>query len=449
MRANPSIKLRDIAVSVCAASQQGIGNTVRLAVVASSCTDLLSKLESVSSALSSGSSVAKNTAGVYFSPQSSTTGKLACLFSGQGSQYPGMLKDVSLHFPEVRVSVEAAHRTLSNWFPRALSTYIYPHSAFTTAESDAQMQALTDTSVAQPALGAVEAGLFHLLSRLGVKPDMAAGHSYGEYVALWAAGVWSDELLFEISAARGRFIKDSIGDTPGNMAAVSATREQVAEALAGTKNVWMANFNAPRQTIIAGAIDDLTDAMESLSKKGLGNRRIPVACAFHTPLMEKARERFGSFLAQKPFAAPRFPVYSNSTAAPYPQEPGAIAGLLREHLIRPVEFVREVEAMYDAGARVFLEIGPNRVLAGLARNILKGKDAVVIALDGADEHGITQLQNALAQMLTLGISVNVMELFRGRGAEVLPLSRLAEQPRREAQWLLNGGGVRMRGQAPR
>ena len=128
-------------------------------------------------------------------------------------------------------------------------------------------------------------------------------------------------------------------------------------------------------------------AIEKLEAAGLAARPIPVACAFHSPLMEPARERFAEVLARQIFAKPTAAVFSNTLGAQYPEDPQEIAALLASHLVRPVKFVDEIRAMYEQGARVFVEVGPKGVLTGLARQILDGKDARFIQID-SDRHAL-------------------------------------------------------------
>src|SRR5205085_3465205 len=115
--------------------------------------------------------------------------------------------------------------------------------------------------------------------------------------------------------------------------------------------------------------------------EGLTARLIPVACAFHSPLMEPARNRFAEVLSRQKFATPATTVFSNTLGDRYPEDPKEIAALLESHLIRPVRFVDEIHAMYDQGARVFVEVGPKGVLTGLARQILEGKEARCVQVD--------------------------------------------------------------------
>jgi acyl transferase domain-containing protein len=150
---------------------------------------------------------------------------------------------------------------------------------------------------------------------------MTAGHSYGEYVALAAAGVISDSALFELSESRGRAIKDTTHDEAGTMAAVAADADAIAKALDGMEGITLANHNSPRQTVISGANAAVHAAIRKLEAAGLAARLIPVACAFHSPLMEPARERFAEVLARQTFAKPHAAVFSNTLGGQYPEDP--------------------------------------------------------------------------------------------------------------------------------
>ena len=366
----------------------------------------------------------------------------AFLFPGQGSQRPHMLRELAVEFPDVREGVEQADRALTDKLPRQLSSYIYPPTAFRDEDRAEQQRALTDTHIAQPALGAVEAGVCRLLGRLGVTPDMTAGHSYGEYVALWAAGALGDDALFEISEIRGRAIKESLGADAGTMLAVHGDAEVVASTVAGESRVWIANFNAPSQTVVAGDDDAIEAVARRLNAVGLKTQSIPVACAFHSPLMEASRKRLGTALAKLRWRRPRVPVFSNSLGAAYPGDPAEMAAVLSEHLVRPVRFVDEIRAMYDAGSRLFVEVGPGSTLSGLTRRILDGQDAVAMSVDGGGRTALPQLLRALGQLAVCGVAVCLEPLFRGRVDALLDPARLADEPgtrRRSATWLVNGG----------
>ncbi len=423
---------------------EGIIPTLQLAIVASSVADLRQKLASAVDALSQpGEARINDPRGIYFSDTPlAAEGKLAFLFPGQGSQYPRMLQDVLLHFPELRQIAETADRVVEGKLDRPLTSYLFPPPSFGKEEERNYAKALTQTNVAQPALGVADLAMFRLLTELGLQPDMAAGHSYGEYVALAAAGALEPADLIAVSEARGRFIVESAGADPGTMAAVDAEASVVLEVLAGYEGVCIANANAPRQTVISGPTPAVEAVVEYFNSQGRTARLIPVACAFHSPLVAGAQPKLAEFLADAPIRETRFTVFSNTTAAPYPTEPDEVRNRLVDHVARPVEFVREIEAMYESGARVFVEVGPRAVLTGLTDQILADRPRLVVACNQNGRSGLTQLLHALGQIAAHGQALQLDRLFRGRNARQLNLATLQQEfgkkPLPASTWFVNG-----------
>jgi len=420
------------------ASQQ----VLHLAIVASSLDDLRQKLvwaqQSVAQAKDGGVSDPR---GIYFSEQPlAPGGKVAFLFPGQGSQYPHMLQDLLLHFPEMQTVFEQASRTLRGVLKQPLSSYIFPPSSFDQDEQQARQKALMQTHVAQPALGAAGMAMFALLQELGLRPDMLAGHSYGEYVALAAAGVFDIDTLIAVSEARGRFIVSSAEGELGTMAAIEGDTALVGSVLKDVPGVSVANANSPRQTVISGTRASVELAVEKFTAQGTAARLIPVACAFHSPLVAPAQKPLAEFLATVKMGEPEIPVYSNTTTTPYPANASAVADQLVEHLVRPVEFAREVEAMYAAGARVFVEVGPQGVLTSLVDRTLQDRPKLAAASNQSGRPGLTQLLHLLGQLASQGVSLKLDRLFAGRAVQRLNLLALksGEKPVAPSAWLVNG-----------
>ena len=439
----PDLPLRVVAAAICRAAVASSANTTRLAIVSTSTADLRTKIAALCEAMQAGQARPAASSGVYLADGREPAGKVAFLFPGQGSQYPWMHRDVAVYFPEVRQSLELADRATCGQYGRRLSSYVYPPPAFSEEQRARQSRELTDTVVAQPTLGAVEHGLFELLRRLGVRPDMTAGHSYGEYVALSAAGAYPADVLFALSAARGRAIKEAAGDQPGTMAAVSAAPEVIARVLAATADVWIANVNSRAQTVLAGSAEGIDAAIAALSAAGLAVRRLPVACAFHSPLVRAAGRVMAELLDRTEIHELAIPVFSNTLAAPYPHNPADIRTLLAEHITAPVRFAEQVEAMYRAGARIFVEVGPRTVLSGLVRETLSAHEPLVLAVDAQERHGVTQLLHVIAQLAVAGVTIDFDELARGRGIESIQLSSLAPAPPIPPHaWMVSGGRAR-------
>ena len=218
------------------------------------------------------------------------------------------------------------------------------------------------------------------------KPDMVAGHSLGEFSALVAAGALSFEDGLKLVALRAQAMQKCCEKQPGAMAAVIALPDEVIEEVcAGIPGVVPANFNSPGQVVISGESDAVDQACAILKEKGAKRAlRLPVSGAFHSPLMEPAREELARAIEATPFKAPRCPVYQNVTAAPT-MDPAVIKDNCLRQLTSPVRWTQTILNMLADGATEFVELGPGTVLQGLVKRIA-GKDApiVIAGIDGTE-----------------------------------------------------------------
>jgi acyl transferase domain-containing protein/NAD(P)H-dependent flavin oxidoreductase YrpB (nitropropane dioxygenase family)/NAD(P)-dependent dehydrogenase (short-subunit alcohol dehydrogenase family) len=366
---------------------------------------------------------------------------VAFLFPGQGSQYIDMARETALYFKEMREVLEYADTHFRDFYPKRLSQYIYPHAAFSSTAEAAANEELTGTHMAQSAIGAVSLGFYHLLTRLGITPDMVAGHSYGEFSALHAAGVLSRPDFLTLSEIRGRLMRQG----EGTMAAVKGAREAIEAHINQFDGIVMANHNTLDQFVISGPTASIEKAAALYKSLGMKVKRLPVGGAFHSPLMESAQAPLVETLERITLHRPVIPVYSNVTAKPYPHEPTLVRRQLNRHLLSPVEFYKQVTAMAENGARVFLEVGPNNVLSVLVRNILEEKKYTAVSVDGQGG-GLRGFLCSLGRLLTAGVDFNIEALFQDCEVKTLDLDHLAELTKKtadtEATWLVNSASSR-------
>ncbi|GAA1878911.1 type I polyketide synthase [Streptantibioticus ferralitis] len=431
-------RLRDLALAVAQRSDAS-REPVQVAVVAKDLDGLAGQLRRVLAGEhdpANGIHISDRSSeiGVPASPQSPSRGKVAFLFPGQGSQRPGMFADIFVAFPEL-------HRYLE--LGRAHADVLHPPTAFDETRRVAQQQRIADTRVAQPVLGVTGLSAYALLTAAGIQPDMLAGHSYGELVALCAAGALDPRTLLELSAERATAILEAAGDEPGAMAAVTAGAQDAERILRQAGLVGkavVANHNAPRQTVLSGHTDAVDEAMRLFREAGYGARRLPVACAFHSPLLAGAGERFAQALARRRVRAPELPVWANRTAAVHGTDPDEIRSELAAQIEAPVRFAAQIEAMYEAGARAFVEAGPGTVLTRLVGSILGDRPHRAIAFEGggAGANGLHAFLDALAQLAVAGLPVRTGWMFRGRDA----VAADRKAPPTRPGWTVDGHLVR-------
>ena len=438
-------RLRDLARAVSVANPPADHNSSTLAIVAVSLDDLGVKLRLARSAIASGEATIENPSGVYFEKVPRFWGEpVAFLFPGQGSQFPGMLSDLAMTFPEVLGAFDEVDAALKADGRPTIGRLVFPDPLGLDVAH--QVARLRSTEAAQPALGAASVGLLRLLESLEVEPDMVAGHSFGELVALHAAGVLTTARLAVLAHERGRLILASLGDDPGSMAAVSAGADEVARLIEGLEGVAAVNENGPRQTVIAGPSAAIEEALGRAKRSGLRASPLAVAGAFHTAKVAGASEPLARAAAKLLGHAPDRPVYANIDAAPHPDELSVIAERLGRHVASPVRFASMIGAMHEAGARVFVEVGPGSVLAPLVDSILEGRPHLVVSCDPPGKAGVEGFLRTLARLVAAGVPARLDRLTLGRSDRVLDLARLplgdGSTPPKATTWLVNGSRSR-------
>lgn len=328
---------------------------------------------------------------------------IAWLFPGQGSQSPGMLMPLREIWPAFAHELETLDRHALEKTGHSILAAI---TAPDTPENAAHLQ---DTRQAQPALGLIETALAKAWKTSGLKADFYAGHSYGEIPALAAAGAFDDDTLILLSQRRGQLLGEAGDLAPGGMLAARSDAKTLTPLLAALHHqIYIANDNAPQQVVLAGSHEALAEAATLLQSAGIRSTPLKTACAFHSPLMAPVSSHWQDFLtriAPRPFPAGH--VYANATARPYSGLPEETRELLTRQITAPVQWREEIEALYAAGCRVFLEIGPGRVLTDLVGKILGQRPHVRLASDPGKQPAEMALARLFAQLYSLGFEVDL------------------------------------------
>jgi [acyl-carrier-protein] S-malonyltransferase len=338
----------------------------------------------------------------------------ALLFSGQGSQYVGMMRDLAAEFPEAAQMLAQADVIMAANESANESAQAITQRAFSAICFDGPADTLKETRYTQPALFVHEAILTTLLrdklssshtaigAPIGAPISAVAGHSLGEYSALFAAGVVDFETALRLVKLRGELMFRAGEHEPGTMAAVVGLDDDSVRAVCErlhdpdhnsdrTKILVAANFNSPGQVVISGSADYLRANMAAFKTAGAKLvKELPVSGAFHSPLMEGAKAELARAIEAAAFHDATVDVYANALAKPL-RAAAELKSALVQQLVAPVLWTQSLVAMRSAGITTFYELGPGTVLQGLVKRTVEGADVSISGFDTA-----AQVQAALA-----------------------------------------------------
>ena len=343
------------------------------------------------------------------------------LFTGQGSQYPGMGRALYAQSSAFRSAIDDCDRILQG-------KLTYRLSAVLCGESSVQPDLIHETACTQPALFAFEYALSMLWRSWGVRPSVVVGHSLGEYVAACVAGVFSLEEGLILAYERGRLM----GGLPrgGAMLAVRAGESEIAEMIRPLKELSIAAVNGSRNAVVSGASEQIAQLHDLLTARNVVSQRLTVSHAFHSALMEPILDEFESQAAKHTYTAPQIPMVLNVTGRIHSSTDRIDASYWRRHIRGTVRFSEGLASLMEQRPVALLEIGPDPVLLGMAKPALPQPSIPCLGSLRRGREPWQNMQDALRELYLLGAAIDWNQVYRDKIARKLALPTYPFQRKR-------------------
>lgn len=399
----------------------------RLAIVAESEDELFKRLEQAIEKLRSAGGKPFKTRGSTWYGIGPTPGRVCILFPGEGSQYPGMLADVCMQFPQVRDWFDFIEENALARGSRSRAEILFPAPTVLDDAARTKLEAgLYEMDAGAESVFAASLGLQALFDDIGLVPDAMLGHSTGENTALTACrvrrftrreevseAVQAVNALYRKLEAEGRIVQGSLL-TVGGLTA--DTRVQLlAEIGAPGARMQLAMDNCPNQLVLFGPPEEAERLREKLAAEGAICQELPFGRAYHTPLFKPLADAFREYFRTLDFGPGRVPLYSARSCGPFPAEPDAIRELTAQQWENPVRFTETLTQMYADGFRVFLEVGPSGNLTSFVSDTLRRHDDVIaVSANSRRKSGMAHLLQTLAQLFAAGVHFQPARLYAHR-----------------------------------
>jgi len=329
------------------------------------------------------------------------------MYPGQGSQYVGMTADLVERFTAPANVWKQADETMVDVLGGETLSGFVLRSSLSSEELKEAEHKLKQTEYTQPAMLTADLAIERTLQAYGHSPDMVAGHSLGEYAALMSSGILDMDGALRAAAARGTEMGAVEIDDKGLMASVTAPYDVVEEVLEATEGyVIAANKNSPKMTVIAGETEPVKAAMAEFEQRGFSSVALATSHAFHSRIVAPANEPLRRFLEGLEIRWPKVPITANVDGSFYPSEgadsKSAILEKLAPQMASSVEWTKQIETMYAAGGRLFVEVGPKRALTMFAMQILEGQPHAPIMTNHPKQGGVASFMTAIGALALAG-----------------------------------------------
>ncbi len=455
------IRLKDLAFSINNLSSQTLSTLtaaktttgsqssdlfVRLAIVASSIEDLISKLATAQKSLeqadlSDTSGELGRARNFYFSGNNKVnTGQLAFILPGLGAAYPNMLAELCIHFPDVRAVFDFVDQLSAlSGSNNHLSDKIFPPPTFKGSNETSATLATMDAAVVTVLMA--EWALFTLLINLGVMPDVLLGCSTGEFAALTMAGatdiISAASVFYHLSTNVANSIpKEQLSELRSVM--VVAPYPKIEQYSKKYSDIYLSADLSAKQVILSGGKESIEALVKELEAFGIEVHMLPAAIPYHTPLVENVVQADHEDLSKLEINAPTIAAWSCSSATSYPDDPEAIREITTRLFTKPILFRESIESLYAAGVTKFVEVGPRDSLTSVVSEILINQPHIAVASNRSTGSALTQLNHLVAALYSHGVSLNLDYLYKRREPKMVELAKLAAstiKPRRSTMKL--------------